>query len=403
MSEQRLDKTLLAMFSLGHLANDWGVGAIWLVAPAMAIAMGLGAEEVGLLITLYGFGAALAYLPAGLLADRLARRGGLLVATFWWVAIGHVLASLAPDYWSFALLMALAVMGDAAWHPIATGYLVQRYPRRRAQVLGIHAMGGTVGAEVLAPLGVGAVLAFADWRTALQVAALPAAVMGCVFLFVARRMTPVAVSETRLDLRGLIAPWTNAKGLHLALAMVLYNMAIIAVIAMMPLYLQTDLSYAPMVVAVVFAVSLLAGSLIQPFVGRWSDQFGRKVLLVSGLLLGGAALLTAGIVSPGLVAVGCLMVGIAVLTGIRSMFLAAAVDLASHRASSTLALAFTILDGVGAIGALVAGHIGAESLSRAFVLAAVLSVVATVAALRFERLARVSGPVTVPTAPVSAS
>ena len=49
-------------------SDDWAAGAIWLVAPAMALSMDLGAAEVGLLITLYGVGAALAYLPAGLWA-----------------------------------------------------------------------------------------------------------------------------------------------------------------------------------------------------------------------------------------------------------------------------------------------------------------------------------------------
>lgn len=392
MSAPDRDRSLLAVFSLGHLANDWATGAIWLIAPAMAVSMGLGPAHVGLLVSIYGIGAALAYIPAGLIADRSTHRGGLLLATFWWVAAGHVLASFAPGYWSFALLMAIAVMGDAAWHPIATGYLVQRFPKRRAQVLGIHAMGGTVGAEVLAPLGVGAVLAFADWRTALQVSAVPAALFGVVFLFIAHRLKPLPARTGRsLDLAGLIAPWTSGTGLRLMFTMVLYNMAAIAVVSMMPLYLQTVMGYGPMTIAVIFASTLLAGSLAQPWVGQASDRHGRRPLLLAGLLLGAAAALTAGLAPAPMLVLGAIVVAGVVLTAARVVILAAAVEIARERESSTLALAFTLLDGVGALGALFAGLAGSVDLSRAFLLAGAFALASLATALwpasRAERAA----------------
>jgi MFS transporter, FSR family, fosmidomycin resistance protein len=375
------DRRVLAVFALGHLSNDWAVGAIWLVAPAMAISMGLGAQEVGLLITLYGVGAALAYLPTGLLADRLSRRGGLLLATFWWVAIGHVVASWMPDYWTFALVMTIAVMGDAAWHPVATGYLVQRYPRQRAHVLGVHAMGGTIGAEVLAPLGVGAVLAVADWRVALQVSAIPALVMGIVFIWIARRLKPVEVPQQgAIDLGGLIAPWIRGDGARLTSIMSLYNMAAVAMISMMPLYLHTDLALGPMAVSVIFAGTLLAGSLSQPWFGRLSDVRGRKPVMLGVLIVASAAAIIAGTAGHAGIVVVALLIAIAVLTGVRSVFLAAAVDIAHMRASATLGMAFTVMDGIGALGALLAGFAGADDLTRAFLLGAALAMLAAVGA-----------------------
>jgi FSR family fosmidomycin resistance protein-like MFS transporter len=143
MDDDRLNRRLLVWFSLGHLANDCAPCALWLIAPAIGIAMDLSPAEVGLLITITSVGAALGYLPAGVLADRVAKRGRLLLATFWWVAIGYAVASQAPGFWSVALLLAVAGLGDAAWHPIATGVLAQALPKRRAQALGIHAMGGS--------------------------------------------------------------------------------------------------------------------------------------------------------------------------------------------------------------------------------------------------------------------
>ena len=151
----REERLFLTTFSFGHFANDWTAGSILLLTPAIAIGMDLTPAQVGLLITLMGVGGGLAYLPAGLAADYTRSRGLLLLMTFWWVAIGYFIASLAPGYWWLVTLLAIAVMGDAAWHPIATGVLTQKMPDRKARALGIHAMGGTIGAETVAPPGGG--------------------------------------------------------------------------------------------------------------------------------------------------------------------------------------------------------------------------------------------------------
>ncbi len=74
---------------MGHMTNDWVAGTIWILAPAIAASMGLGPAEVGVLLTVNGLGAGLAYIPAGVLADRVSRPGLLMLITFWWVAIGY--------------------------------------------------------------------------------------------------------------------------------------------------------------------------------------------------------------------------------------------------------------------------------------------------------------------------
>ena len=83
---------LLLPFTIGHFANDWAPTAIWLIVPAVAVAMDLSPAEVGLLFTIHSTGSALAFLPAGVLADRVDNRGRLLQMTFWWVAAGYALA-----------------------------------------------------------------------------------------------------------------------------------------------------------------------------------------------------------------------------------------------------------------------------------------------------------------------
>ena len=58
------------------------------------------------------------------------------------------------------------------------------------------------------------------------------------------------------------------------------------------------------------------------------------------------------------------------------MVLAAAVDVSGERESTTLGMAFTFLDGVGALGAVIAGVAGSRDLGQAFLMAGVLAAAA---------------------------
>ncbi len=370
MDGDPLKRRLLIYFSFGHLANDWAPCSIWLIAPAIGVAMDLSPGEVGVLIGVASAGAALGYLPAGVLSDRVTRRGWLLLATFWWVAIGYVVASFAPGFWTVALLFALAGLGDAAWHPIASGVLVQALPKRRAHALGIHAMGGTF-AEVLGPLLVGFLLSYVDWRTALQISALPAAIMGLVFLRIAGAVPAGPQhSFSRHDVSGLWRIWTSRRGLALTAMISVYNMALMAVLAMSPLFLQQVHSFSPLETGIAFSIMLLAGALAQPAIGRLSDGIGRKPVFLAGNGLAVLACLGVALSSAPLPALIALIVTVGALYSIRSAVLAAAVEFAGGREGTTLGLTFALLDGVGALGAVLAGWVGNVDLHYAFVLAA---------------------------------
>jgi FSR family fosmidomycin resistance protein-like MFS transporter len=378
-------RRLLVWFSLGHMANDWAPSTLWIVAPAVAAAMGLSPAEVGLLITVTHVGAALGYLPAGILADRVANRGRLLLGTFWWVAIGYLAASFAPGFWALALMLAIAGLGDAAWHPIATGVLAQSLPTRRAHALGIHAMTGTF-AEVLAPLGIGFLLAWFDWRVALQISTIPALLMGVAFFRVAGAVPPSPQHAISLaDLRALWGIWRAPSGLGVIGMVSVYNMSLLAVLAMAPLYLQRVHGLSLAETGVVFSAMVLSGAIFQPSVGRLSDTIGRKPVFVAGAAAGAVACIAAALSTSLLVAVPALIVAVAAFYGIRSSVLASVVDFGGQREATTLGLAFMLLDGVGALGAAMAGAVGSLDLHYAFLLAACLAAIAAVAAVPIMR------------------
>ncbi|MEM7172755.1 MAG: MFS transporter [Pseudomonadota bacterium] len=367
------NRSLLTWFSLGHFANDWTVCSLWLVVPAVGIAMELSPAEVGLLFTICNVGGALAFLPAGILADHVSNRGRLLLATFWWCAVGYLLASMAPGFWSLAIILAVAGMGDAAWHPIATGVLTRDNKTRRAHVLGIHAIGGSL-AEVLSPLAVGFLLAYLDWRGALALAAVPAALMGICFIWVVRAIPQVEKTPVRRnDFLGLLNMWRRGDGLRMMVMICLYNMALMALLSMIPLYLADQHGFGPEAAGIAFSSMLIVGALAQPWVGKLSDSLGRRPVVVAGTLTATCAGMLL-IFQPTLwVMIAAMIAAVAALDAIRAAVLAGAVDHSGRSEGTTLGLAFVVLDGIGALGALIAGIAASFSWQYMFGLAAVFA------------------------------
>jgi MFS family permease len=373
----RQHRFLLGALSIGHLTNDWVAGTLWLLAPAIAVSMGLGPTEVGLILTINGIGAGLAYIPAGVISDRSTRPGLLMLLSFWWVAVGYLSASLAPGFWAVTLLLAFGVMGDAFWHPIATGVLVKEMPAQRAQALGIHAVGGSIGAEVLAPLSTGFLLGYFDWQTTLQILVLPAVIMGILFIPVAKRISRDSPGEIHaIDFRGLARQWFKPMGIALMLVMILYNMALVAQLAMSPVYFQADHGLSPFHAGLIFAGILMIGSICQPLLGKYSDSRGRKPLILMMLFGSGFFALFAGLSDSLYWAVLGLLPAVAMLTAVRPVILASAVEHSGKSEATTLGIVFTILDGVGMFGALLAGLVGEFELRYAFIMAAAMALCA---------------------------
>ena len=385
-------KTLQFTFLFGHMANDWCHGAIYILLPAIGLTFGLRPSQLGLLVTIYAFGAALAYLPAGIIADRFRNQGRLLLLTFWWVGIGYIAASRAPGFLSLALLLAFAGMGDATWHPIATGVLTRQMPGRRGQALGIHAIGGTL-ATVLSPLLVGFLLAVLNWRDVMMVSAAVPLLMGLVFIRY-HRTVPRSTSEriTRSDLGNLKRTWSSSSGLTLIAGISTYNMAVMALITIMPLFLQRSGGFTPGQTGIVFASAMLIGAIGQPWVGRFSDAKGRRGVFIVGSVIGVSAAMFAALpLAPVWTSIS-LVLSVGILVAIRSGVLALAVDFAGQREATTLGFVFVLMDGVGAFGAMLAGIVGDFQLHYAFLLAAGFSIISIAAIFAVDRTRRPTSP-----------
>ncbi len=379
------NRFLLGTLTLGHLINDWVAGTIWIIAPAVAVSMGYGPAEIGIILAVNGIAAGLTYIPAGMIADRVSNQGFLMLISFWWVAAGYFVSTLVPGFWPITLLLAVGIMGDAFWHPVATGVLVKTLPSRRAQALGIHAMGGSIGAEILGPLSMGFLLGYFSWQTSLQLLIIPAVLMGLAFIFIAPKIATTSRSRLSIaDLKKLARRWSSSQGLLMVGMMICYSMALFALLSMTPVILQQRYGFNTFNSSVVFAGMLVFGTLCQPFIGKISDIAGRKALLIGTVGLAAVCAAGAGLFSGFLLFVASLIGAASLLTAIRPVILAAAVEFSGDSESTTMGLVFAILDGVGALGALLSGLAGEIDLSLAFLLSAALSTASITLAMMLQ-------------------
>jgi len=377
-------RSLLILFSLGHLANDWAPVAMWLIVPAFGAWIGATPTEIGLLFTLHAVGSALAFLPAGFLTDHVSDRGRLLLMTFVWVSLGYLAASFATSYWAFAALIAIAGMGDAAWHPIATGVLATEHRGKVAHAMGVHAIGGQLS-EVVAPLVAGFVIGWLDWRAAIWVSVLPTVVMGIVFIHVARLVPRVPAKRATLaDFVALFALWSGVRGTTIMGMLVFYNIAVFAMLSMTPLLLQRGYEFSPQAAGLIFSAMLLFGALGQPLAGRCADQFGRYPVIHIGTLVGAGAAVAAWLAGDVLGTLLAAGLAISLLFAIRPAFLALAVDHAGDKAGASLGLTFVVMDGVGSLGAVLAGLAGESDLTNAYLLGATAVAVTWLLALKIK-------------------
>jgi len=285
----------------------------------------------------------------------------------------------------FAILIAVAAMGDAFWHPLATAVLTQMNKSRRAFALGMHAIGGNIS-EVIALPAAGFFIMLWDWKTAIQLMVLPTLLMGCVFIFIAPKVPRNLNSQfTRSDFTQIWNTWKTVAGIRVIALFTAYNMALFAITTMTPLYLRSNHGFDWMMTALLLAVMMLPGALLQPWVGKVSDRVGRRPLILLGNSVAAGAALAAGLSLSFTLALAGLGLALTVLVSIRPVLLAAAVDHSAGREGASLGLTFAFMDGFAASSAVLAGLVGEKDLSNAFLLASGFSLIAVVLALAIPR------------------
>jgi MFS family permease len=270
--------------------------------------------------------------------------------------------------------------------------MVEHMPNRRALALGVHLTGGMM-AEVVGPLLVGFLLVYLDWQFVFRIAVVPAILMGVSLLYFHRHILPShEPAITKADLAVMLRVWRTPAGMAMFGLGVTYSLSFVALMAMSPLYFQDYHGYSSAWAGGAFAAMLLGGVVAAPLVGQLSDRWGRKPVVVISAVLGAAGiLLTAFSSHPVLLVLGVVVAGTA-LSGMRPVYLAAAVEMIGRRESTSLGLIYGIMDGLGAVGAVLAGLAGSNDLRYALAFAAAAALASAIFALAHPFKVAMVGP-----------
>ncbi|HXV80516.1 MAG TPA: MFS transporter [Candidatus Binatia bacterium] len=347
----------LAANSTAHMVEHLFNGVIAVILPLITTSLGLSLAQAGALASGRTLMAGVASFPSGFLADFARRRNLLLGLCLGLIGFSCLGLSVA---WSFPVLlifMALGGAGSGGFHPQSLAILSAAYRDKRAFALGVHDSSANLG-EVIGPLALGFLITFVDWRTALQVWAIPGLAIGLLYaLFGAEEGLPV--SRRQAYRRAL---WEDVLKNKIVFSLVavstLRAMGQTALSAFLPLYLSLHLNFSAGVAGAYMSLLYFFAGVAPAFVGWVADRFGRKNLIAafsvsSVVVLVAIPYLGAGpLLSVALAALGAL------LWALRPVIVSAAMEAAPQNLTgSIVAVIYGSNMGVSFLAPLMAGVI----------------------------------------------
>ncbi|MBI2359113.1 MAG: MFS transporter [Deltaproteobacteria bacterium] len=362
----------MATTCIAHMTEHLYVGIITVVLPVIATALGMNMAQAGFLVSIRSLAAGLSNVPSGLLADLIHRRSLLLGLSLILLGVSSLLMSFAANYWVLLAFMVLGAVGAGSFHPQSLTILSAAYRERRALALGVHDSSGNLG-EIIAPLTIGTLLTFIDWRSTLQIWAVPGLAVGLLYvLFCSEIRTTASVSRATFKRALWYDVVTNRAVFALFLISVFRAMGQTSLLAFLPLYLTLDLKLPVGAMGFYISLLFLFGGIAPSLSGYLSDRIGRAPLMIWGSALSAAAIAVLPLLAQGIaLGVGCSAVG-TLLWALRPVIFAAAMESApAEMGGSLVGFIYTGNMGLSFIAPIAAGFV-----ADAYGLAAALSLIA---------------------------
>ncbi|GAA2853765.1 MFS transporter [Paenarthrobacter ilicis] len=265
-----------------------GFGLVAPVLPQFATTFDVGATAAAVIVSIFAF-MRLVFAPAGgALIGRFGERNvyvsGLLI-----VAVSTAACAFAQNYWQLLIYRGLGGAGSVMFTVAAMGLLIRLAPpERRGRVSGAYASSFLIG-SVLGPV-VGGLLAGFGLRVpflAYAGALLVAAVVVRTMLSGEGRATVDSVQSPPMSLREALgdSAYRAAVFSSFGNGWVTFGVRM----ATIPLFAVAVLQSKPETAAWALAIFAVGNALALTFSGRLADAWGRKPLILPGLVMTGLA------------------------------------------------------------------------------------------------------------------
>ncbi len=238
----------------------------------------LGEAEVGLLFGSYAL-ALLGVAPlAGRFADRLGRKKALILGLFGLVAT-TALYGAADSFWACLVARFLQGAAGALIWVAGLAFLAAIYPREaRGQAMGAAMTAISLGTFLGPPLG-GMLFALGGYALPFWCAGSMVALVGLLIALLAPENTARVASAGSPTVRPRGSSFYVTCG-----AVVLGSVVLNLLEPTLPLHLGERLHAGPMAIGMLFTAATLTYGLSAVWAGRVSDRFGRRRVMIWGLL-----------------------------------------------------------------------------------------------------------------------
>ncbi|MBI4332044.1 MAG: MFS transporter [Chloroflexi bacterium] len=272
--------SLLPVYLIGF-SNFAAMTLLYPVMPPYAAGLGGSVAQVGLVVALQPYVAALTQAPVGLLSDRLGRRL-LLLSGIGINIISYFLYLFTSNLGILMAVRAFNGLGNAGFYPAATALVVDIAPQeKRGEALGLFATGTQLGSMAGPALG-GILLQNFGYRApflasaAIAIAGLLLALTTLKYASAGGAMAPAG--KFTLD-------WLWGRGAIMSLlATLLVQVGVASVIAFLPLYgLEIGINVAS--VGLIIGTIYIGSVFTRFLAGKMSDRVGRMPVIIFGLSL----------------------------------------------------------------------------------------------------------------------
>lgn len=279
---------IIAGLTSGHGIFHWFVQSFFVLLPEVEASFNLSKVGVGAISTTRETVSGLVTLPGGVLADRLRRHWGLILALcMGGFGIGWLIVGQSPSFMILIIGVGIVSIAASMWHLPAMASLSHHYSHRRATALSFHGVGGNIG-DAISPVVTGFLLGFLAWREILSIYAVVPLFIAFLVYWVFKDIgkTNIKHGETNE------ATWSNQTRKVLkdpliwgiTLVSGIRGMAFIALITFLPSYFSSDLGMSNLSRGAHFGLLVAVGIVSTPVMGYLSDRIGRKLVLIPGMV-----------------------------------------------------------------------------------------------------------------------
>lgn len=257
------------------------------VLPLLAADLQVTAAEAALTISLATVGLAITVIPWSFLADRIGR----VKAMAWGISAATVLGLLVPLAPSFGWLLALRLLEGMALGgipAIAIAYLNEEVNRAHAAMAAGSYVAGTTLGGLAGRLVAGPAGELWGWRTAalaVSVLATVAAVLFLVLVPAAKGFTVAKAAGLRGALATLGGHVRNPRLLALYVQAFLMMGGFVAVYNYLGFRLSAEPFALPATLISLIFLAYLSGTVSSRWAGGLTARFGRRSVLLAGILL----------------------------------------------------------------------------------------------------------------------